>query len=142
MYMGLNLHETKKYVSKNDPDKENPTVFHLGVLDRMVSDYIEDNSVEYRVSSPDPDAEALPHILFAARALLIVKFGVRKIENFINPETKEPAAIEAEAVLINGRPYKALPDKILAMLPTSALITELALEITKMNSLSEDEAKN
>ncbi|MDD4980700.1 MAG: hypothetical protein PHC54_05480 [Candidatus Omnitrophica bacterium] len=142
MYTGLNINETKKFISKNDPDKENPTIFHLGALDQIVKQYIEDNTIKYEASSSDPEAEAIPKILFATRALLIVKFGIRKIENFINPETKQVVTLECEKIIINDRAYLAMPDKIIAIFPYGALIVELAEEILKLNSLSEGEAKN
>lgn len=142
MFTGINLHETKKYISKNDPNQENPTIFHLGTLDTIVSSYIEDNSTKFDISSPDPEADANIHILFATRNLLIVKFGVKKIENFMDPETKQPGTIESEKVYINGKIYLAIPDKALAMLPRGNLVNELAAEILKLNSLSQEEAKN
>lgn len=142
MFTGINLHEIKKYISKNDPDKENPTVFHLGTLDNFVSAYIEDNSIKFDASSKNPDEEADINILFAKRSLLVVKFGLKKIENFCNFETNQPIVIESERANINGWICSAMPDKVVAMLSKGGLINELAAEVLKLNSLSEEEAKN
>jgi hypothetical protein len=142
MYTGININETKKHSSKNDPDKENPTIFHLGALDSFVKAYIEDNSTEFEASSSNPEEEAKIKILFAKRNLLIVKFGLRKIENFVDPETKRSTTFEAKKMVISGISYLAMPDENIAMLAEGALIAELANEILKLNSLSPEEIKN
>lgn len=142
MFTGINIHETKKYISKNDPDKENPTIFHLGVLDSFIKAHIEDNSTEFETSSSNPEEEAKIKILFAKRNLLVIKFGLRKIENFVDPETKQSTTFEAKKINISGVSYLCMPDEIIAILAKGGLITELAAEILKFNSLSEEEIKN
>ncbi len=145
MYTGINMNENKKFVSKNDPDKDNPTVFHLGVLDSFVKAYIEDNSISFAKSSEDPNAEADVKMLFAKRNLLVVKFGLRKIENFCDLETGKPITIDSEKTSLTGMDgWKcfSMPDKDIAMLAKGGLISELASEILKLNSLSGEEAKN
>ncbi len=142
MFTGINLNEIKKYVSKDEPDKENPTIFHLGALDQIISTHIEDNSTKYDMSSKNPEDELSVNILFAKRNLLIAKFGIRKIEGFIDPEGQKPITVEAEKIHIEGRPYSVMPDNILAMLPRGGLINELAAEILKINKLGAEEIKN
>ncbi len=140
--MGINKARTQRWTSKNDPDPENPTVFHIGVLDQIIKTHIEDESTQFIPSSNDPEGEAEIKILFSKRTLLTIKFGVLKIENFFDPGSKKTVTVEAEEIVIFGQKYSALPDKALAAFPPGKWISELTTQILKLNSLSEDEIKN
>jgi hypothetical protein len=141
VYIGINVNETKKFVSPKDPDQANPTAFHLGALDAFVKAHIEDSTTEFE-TNPSNSEEARIKIRYAERNLLTVKFGTRKIENFVDPLTKQPVTIEAVPVKICGMDYLAIPDRTIAILAKGDLIVQLAGEINKLNALGENEAKN
>jgi len=143
MLKGVYIHETRVYVSKSDNDKDNPTKFHIGALDPFLKAHIDDSSAEFVPNSDKPEEDASLKLNIALRNLLTVKFGVRKVENFWDPATKAPITVEAREMKIGGKNYQALPDEVLEVLPTGeSLISELAEEIRKDNSLSEAETKN
>lgn len=136
---GINISEVKTFISKGETDKENPTVYHIGVLDSIVKAYIEDKTSGFEVFSGKPDEEAQVRLDLAMRGVLTVKFGVKKVDNLIDPETNKPVHYESETVMIAGKPYPALPDKVLAMMSN---IQELANVVLTRNGLSEEERKN
>lgn len=126
MFTGINKALTQRWTSKEDPDQNNLTVFHICALDQIIKTHIADETTQFVRSSDDPEAEASIKILFSKRALLTIKFGVTKIENFLDPGLKKAVTVEAEDILICGEKYKALPNKVLAALPPGKLISELA----------------
>ena len=75
------------------------------------------------------------------RNLMVVKFGLKGLENFIDPRDKKPIKFDTVSVPVNGKNYKAMTDEIVSMFP-KALIDELAEAILSENALSEEEAKN
>jgi len=143
MYKGISTAETVKFISKNDPDPKNPTVFHLRGLDRFILAIIEDMTTEYRAVGKGPEATVEIHINSAMRNLLVAKYGIAKIENYADPKTGKAVTIEAsEERSFHDQAYHAIPDDILKYFPGSGLIGELSNEILKMNALSEEEEKN
>lgn len=137
MLRGININETCKYVSKSDPDPENPTVFQLGVLDSFIVAHIEDQTTEYDFSGETPNVK----INAGARAILTVKFGIKSIEGLLDPQTSSPIRVTLEKHLIGGREYSVVPDSILCMLPRH-IFSELSEEIRKGNVISEEESGN
>jgi len=144
MLKGIYVHEISVYVSKLDTDAENPTKFHVGVLDPFLEAYINDTATTAVKKEQGAGEEELEVKLnLSLRNLLTVKFCVRKIENFWDPKKKEAVTIEATAVKIGSREYTALPDDVIAALPGgTAILMELSLEARRLNTLSEEEAKN
>ena len=51
MLTGINIYEAKPYVSKYDPDKNNPTTFQIGSMDPFLRSYIEDATTSLKFSS-------------------------------------------------------------------------------------------
>ncbi len=141
MLTGINIYEAKPYVSKYDPDKNNPTTFHIGSMDPFLRSYIEDATTSLKFSSKNPNDMAEANILVSKRNILAVKFGVRDIENFEDPQTKKPVKFDSISTSINGKNFPAVSDEIIKMLPKD-LIDELAEVILSANRLTEGEAKN
>lgn len=141
MLTGINIHETRKYVSKRDPDKDNPTLFHVGVLDPFLRSWIEDKCTSIEFSSGGADDPAKGNVLAKKRNILLVKYGVRDIENFLDPQTKAPVKVTIGNTSIGGKSYPALPDQVISLLGTP-LIDELAEEILREQDLGETERKN
>jgi hypothetical protein len=153
MFKGINVNETKKIVLKSDPDPANPTVFHIGVLDQVISGYIEDESTVFDFAPQNEISQEAPagepreatvrvRIQYARRNLLMIKFGVRKIENYFDPKQEKAVTIDAEPVKIYGSEYMTLPDEVIRGFQLRGGTAELADEIRKINGLSEEEAKN
>ncbi len=141
MLTGININETRKYVSKRDPDKENPSVFHIGVLDPFLRSWIEDKCTSIEFSSGGADDPTRGNVLAKKRNILLVKYGVRDIENFLDPQVKAPIKVTLGNTSISGKAYPALADQVISLLGT-ALIDELADEVLKEQDLSGDERKN
>lgn len=141
MLTGINIHETRKYVSKRDPDKDNPTIFHVGVLDPFLRSWIEDKCTSIEFSSGGGDDPAKGNVLAKKRNILLVKYGVRDIENFLDPQTKAPVKVTIGNTSISGKGYPALPDQVISLIGTP-IIDELAEEVLKEQDLGETERKN
>ena len=141
MITGINIYETRAYKSKLDPDKTNPTIFHIGMLDPFLRAYIEDEVTSLEVSSKNPNDTAKANIYASKRNLLAARFGLKGIDNFLDPRTKKPVKFDAVSVTVNGKNYNAVTEEILAMLG-KALIDELAEAVLKETSISEEERKN
>jgi len=69
MITGINIYETRAYKSKLDPDKNNPTVFHIGMLDPFLRAHIDDEVTSLEVSSKNPDDKAKANICASKRNL-------------------------------------------------------------------------
>ena len=142
MITGININESKKYISKLDPDKTNPTTFQVGVLDVFIRSDIDDQTTTFEISSSkNPNDKAQANINAAKRNIVIVRFGLRGFDNFMDPQTNKPAPFDTVSVSINKVNYTAVSDRILKMMPKQ-LIDELAEVIINENQLSGDEAKN
>ncbi len=141
MLTGINIYESKPYTSKLDADSGNPTVFQIGLLDSMLRAFIEDQTTSFEFSSKNPKEAAKVNINASKRNLMVVKFGLKGLENFIDPRDKKPVKFDTVSVPVNGKNIKAVTDEIVSMFP-KALIDELAEAILAENVLSEEEAKN
>ena len=141
MITGININEVQSYVSKHDPDKNNPTKFLIGVLDPNLRSFIEDQTTSFEFSSKNPSDAAKANINAGKRNLLAVKFGLRGIENFLDPETKAPVQFSTNSTPIGCKNYPAVTERILAMVPRE-IRDELAEVILNENVLNEDEIKN
>ena len=141
MLTGINIYESKPYTSKLDADSGNPTVFQIGLIDSMLRAFIEDQTTSFEFSSKNPKEPAKVNINASKRNLMVVKFGLKGLENFIDPRDKKPIKFDTVSVPVNGKNYKAVTDEIVSMFP-KALIDELAEAILSENALSEEDAKN
>lgn len=134
MITGINVYETWWFVSEHDPDKDNPTKFELGCIDAIVNSYINDKTASY-------DSQGGLKINVAERNILMLKFGLKGLENFIDPRTKLPMKFETVSTPVRGKNYNTACDEIIKMLDEN-IINELVIEIQTKNSLSRDESKN
>jgi len=141
MLTGININETHRFISKYDPDKQNPTVFHIGFMDSFLRGWIEDKSTSIEFSAGGPDEQARGNVMMKKRSIMLVQYGVRNIEAFIDPNAKEPIKVSLGQSSISGKGYPVLPDKIVAMIPMQ-IIDELADEVVRIQDLSGAETKN
>jgi len=141
MLTGININATKEYTSNLDPDKNTPTVFHIGVLDPALRAEIDDDSSSYEMSSTNPNDKAKVRLNWNKRQISAIKFGLKGMDNFLDPETKKPVELKFETIRYAGKMRDAVPDRVIAMFP-SDLRQELAEVILNESRLSEDEQKN
>lgn len=141
MLIGIDINATKEYVSKLERCKDNPTVFRLGVLDPALRAEIDDESSIWKMSSKD--LKEKPDIKFnwSSRQLLAVKFGLKGLTNFLDPQTKKPVELKFDTIHYAGKMREAVPERIIGMF-SSELRQELAEEILNESHLSGDEEKN
>jgi hypothetical protein len=111
------------------------------VLSPALNAAIDDQVAVYEGSSQNPNDPVKVNININRRNFLIVKFGLRGIENFADPQTNKPVSFDTISVSIQGKNYPAVADSIMDML-SKELIAELAEVITNANKLSEAERKN
>jgi len=139
---GINVFETRQYVSKKDPDKQNPTVFEIGVLTSDIRSYIENKVQSYEFARDGGNkGPATARLNLTLRNMLVCKFGIKKITNLIDPQTQKPVEFDTTSIPISGKNYNGVSDALLEMLGPD-LRLELATEIMGENNLSEDEIKN
>ena len=141
MLTGIDINATRKYVSKLDPDKDNPTTFHIGVLDHVLRAEIDDDSSSYEMSSTNPNDKAKVRLNWNKRQITAIKYGLKGLENFLDPQTKKPIELKFETIRYAGKMRDAVPDRIIAMFP-SELRQELSEVILDESKLSGDERKN
>ena len=90
MFTGIDINAARKFISKLDPDQNNPTVFHIGVLDPVLRAEVDDETSIFKVSSPSPDDKGDIKFKWSRRQLAAIKFGLKGLENFLDPQTNNP----------------------------------------------------
>jgi len=141
MLTGIDINSTRQYVSKLDPDKDNPTVFHIGLLDPVLRAEVDDESSSYEMSSTNPNDKAKVRLNWNKRQIMAIKFGLKGMDNFLDPQTRKPVDLKFETIHYAGKMRDVVPDRFIAMFP-SELRTELSEVILNESRLSEDEQKN
>jgi len=141
MITGVNIFETREYTSKYDLDKESPTIFEIGLLDSQMKAKIFDKVSDFELSSDNPDDDTKLNWRMNERNLSLVKFGVKNIKGFLDPQTKKTIDVKCDTINKLGKSYEVLPDSILDMLPLK-IITELAEQVLKETVLSKEAEKN
>jgi len=141
MFTGIDINAARKFISKLDPDQNNPTVFHIGVLDPVLRAEVDDETSIFKVSSPSPDDKGDIKFKWSRRQLAAIKFGLKGLENFLDPQTNKPVELSFDTISYAGKMRQAVPDRIIAMLPYE-LRQELAEAILNESKLSGEEQKN
>lgn len=141
MLTGIDINSTRQHISKLDPDKDNPTVFHIGLLDPVLRAEVDDESSSYEMSSTNPNDKAKVRLNWNKRQIMAIKFGLKKMDNFLDPQTRKPMELKFETIHYAGKMRDVVPDRIIAMFPNE-LRTELSEVILNESMLSEGEQKN
>jgi len=71
----VDTNKTIDYISRHDPDKDNPTVWKLGVLDVFQWGEIEDVQATISVKA-DQDGQPAANFNASERDLMIVRYGI------------------------------------------------------------------
>ncbi len=140
MYTGININSIVNYKDPGDSDPNNPTIFKIGALDSFIKTFIEDKTTEFDFDENDPNDNGKMRINIGMRNLMKVKFGLKGLENFIDPATGAALQLQLQKFTISGLSYDVVPDSVLAILPKSVFIG-LAGAIDRLGSLSQDEKK-
>jgi hypothetical protein len=140
MFTAIDVKAVKKYISPNDPDQNNPTVFWHGIIDPALTSWIEGKCFNATMNDKGKDVERTVNINVTKHDILTVKYGLRNIENFTDPEGN-PVQIQFGNHNILGINYNAVPDEILNMLGVQ-LIKELAEQIVGNQTVTEEQKKN
>ena len=141
MLTGIDINSTRQHVSKLDQDKDNPTVFHIGLLDPVLRAEVDDESSSYEMSSTNPNDKAKVRLNWNKRQIMAIKFGLKGMDNFLDPQTRKPMELKFETIHYAGKMRDVVPDRIIAMFPNE-LRTELSEVILNESRLSEGEQKN
>lgn len=119
--LGVDVSETVKFVPEKEKGAENPTTFHIGILstkDRLMM------GGELKSVQDDDTKKAL----FAWE---LIKRGVKKIENVVDPKTKQLTT------------YDVITDDVLALFSREEkVLVEVASKVIEFNNLTELEQKN
>ena len=116
MIIGLDLNETTEYVLSTD--KENPTVWKLGVIPSYIF---------ARISAEGEKKEI-------EMAYKILQVAIKGWDNFTFP-------FETVKEKLFGREMDVVPISLLEKIPIK-VITELSMEVMKINQITEPERKN
>lgn len=129
--IGKDLSKVITYQSQYETNKENPTTFKLGVLDAEEEVHIEDSTTSFERSSGKPNDPVFVRVNIHLSKRLAVQFGLKGIENLIDPKTGAPVEFKTKEVrLTSGENRKVVCDEILNMIPRK-VIMELADIIEK-----------
>ena len=141
MLTGSDINSTRQHISKLDQDIDNPTVFHIGLLDPVLRAEVDDESSSYEMSSTNPNDKAKVRLNWNKRQIMAIKFGLKGMDNFLDPQTRKPMELKFETIHYAGKMRDVVPDRIIAMFPNE-LRTELSEVILNESRLSEGEQKN
>jgi hypothetical protein len=141
MLTGIDINATREHVSKLDPDKNSPTVFHIGLLDPSLRAEVDDESSTYEMSSTNPNDKAKVRLNWNKRQITAIKFGLKGMDNFMDPQTNKPVELKFDTIHYAGKMRNVVPDRIIAMFPNE-LRQELAEVILTESKLTEGEQKN
>ena len=103
---------------------------------------LDDMATEYEVDPKAPEnAKAKTVFHFNRKKLDLVQLGLKGFRNFLHPQTGKEIQFETVATTRFGGSRSVVSDRVLGVIP-GRVIDELAVEIEKLNRLSEDEIKN
>ena len=139
---GISIHETVDFVSKYDPDKENPTLWEIGILDSLTKSKIEDMSTVFEVDGSAPDsAKAKTTLNLNDANIDTVRFGLKGFKNFPDPQTGKDIEFKRDIIVRFGKQHHVVSNEVLRVIPIE-ILNELAGEIAKRSKLSPKEEKN
>jgi hypothetical protein len=139
--VGLRADATREVELSFDPAKgtDDATRFILGTLTARVQVYLRDQATRFK-PDPDNDDKVVAEFSPNAAAYETVRFGLKGWHNFKDDKGNELVP-KFEKKALAGRDYEVLTEETMDLLHAD-IIRELAEELGKVNSLSEEESKN
>lgn len=141
MFKAVDVKATKRYVSLNDPNPDNPTVFIIGSIDPALRSFIDGKCSSVEMDDKNKSGKKIVRINATQYSMLTFKYGLRGLENFFSADGSTPLALSLGNHSIAGAAYPCVTDDFLSYFHPD-LINEVAEEIIKFQSLSGDEIKN
>ncbi len=141
MFKAVDVKATKRYVSPNDPNKDNPTVFIIGSIDPALRSFIDGKCSAIEMDDKNKSAKRLVRINTTQYSMLTFKYGLRGIENFFAADGVTPLFLATGNHNIAGVSYPCVTDDFIPYFHPD-LISEVADEIVKFQSLNGEEIKN
>ena len=143
-YRALKINSVIDCIDPQDPDKDNPTIWKLGILDSMIKAELDDEVTVFESNQSKGDQDntrARTELKINQAKLQYVRFGLKGFENYLDPETDKPVVFDTTSVARGGKNYNVVSDKIMRAIP-SDLLARLADKIKKLNEMTEQERKN
>ncbi len=138
----ININKERPYISKYDNDKEGtPTTWFLGHLDSIMQAQIDDEVTVFEANVKNPEGSSKTTLKLNQSKVELVRFGLKNVENFIHPETKEPIPFKRVSMPRKGKNFNVVSDTFLSLIPIE-IIYELADQIKSVNTFTESEEKN
>lgn len=141
-FKALDLGHVEEYVSPNDPDPSNPTVWLLGTISGRLQAIIKDGAAKF---AADLDADGTPSNFKATvtpnqLALDTVMFGLRGWRNFPDKKGAE-VQYKTEKRTLPGATVDVLARECIDRIDI-VTVRELAERLEKINEVSEEDRKN
>jgi hypothetical protein len=131
-FTAIDLAAKKDYISPNDPDPKNPTVWHLGAVDAMTWARIQDMTSMEATQDEGKNKLNLP---MGSAAMEAVRYGLKGVDNFPG------AKFKTKKLNRRSREIEVVSDEFIMVMPPE-IFPELLDAIEKLNKPSEAEAKN
>jgi hypothetical protein len=139
---GIDISATIEYVSKFETDKENPTVWELGILSHRLKAKLDDLITTFEMNPREPETgRAKTTLNLKEQNINVLRFGIKGIRNLIHPQTGNPITYKPISKAIDGRNYSVCPDELIDMIPPN-VTNELVTEILKLSKLTGEELGN
>ena len=139
MIRSINVGDTIDYTLKED--KEDPTVWVIGVLDSLLQSKLFDLGMVYKYNPDAPaDSVAEAKLNIGEQDVEYVRFGLKGIKNFKNKDGNDIKFSTIKKV-IGETEYTIVSDETLKCIPKYA-IRELAQVIAAENKIKDEERKN
>ena len=120
-------------------DGAEPSIFTLGTLTARVQVFLRDQATKFR-PDPDNDDKVVAEFSPNAAAYETVRFGLKGWSNFADDKGNDLKISHVDKQLA-GRTYQVVNEEAMDLLHAD-VIREISEELTKVNTLSEEEAKN
>jgi len=140
MFKAVDITATKRYVSPNDPDSKNPTVFIIGSIDPALRAHIDGKCSTIEVDEKKSEKRVV-RVNATQYSILTFKFGLRGLENFFSTDGSTALQLNLGNHNISGVSYPCVTEEFMKNFHPD-LISEIAEEIVKFQSLSVAEIKN
>lgn len=137
---GVNLSQTLKFVSANDPEKGTPgeTSFIFKKLDGFQGAYLGDSMVGFEQDRKTGQQSTKIHM--GRVSFETIQLALQEAQNFLDPETNLPIEIRHVQKNIMGRTYLVVDDEIMRKIPPE-IIQEAYQYLSDQSAVGLNEAK-
>jgi hypothetical protein len=137
--IAFDITATREYVLQEDTHEPH-TTFLIGHLDTALRNHLEDKTTSFGVNKDGADSPATVQLDLSRRNCEIVRFGVKGWQHFVDKDGRDIDFAQVSVAVPGVGNRKGLSDRLLDFL--QPYIAELAGEVMKANTLTEEEEKN